>query len=379
MTRTAALFGALVAITAGLAGHATSPIPEAQAAAAVTVGSDSFSRSVTGGWGTADLGGPYSGDTDSSFSVNGSQGQLRLGPATSRSVISGAAPLADLEATMSVGISSLPGTGSLFMGPTIRRASDGSHVLPRIKVLTDGRVQLQLRQASSTNVLTTLGQDVQLTTKYATGDRILLRVQAAGASYRVKAWEKGVSEPTAWMIDAVSSSGPASGGVGFWAYNGSGNNTLDATLDDLKVSSLATASVNQPPTSSFTRAVNGLTVSVDGGASSDPDGTISSHAWNFGNGTSATGRTASVTYASPGTYTIRLTVTDSSGATHATSASIPVTAPGRPTAANTGVPAGTTLTRLSGNLNVTTDGTVIENKDIYGTVQIRARNVVIRN
>lgn len=52
---------------------------------------------------------------------------------------------------------------------------------------------------------------------------------------------------------------------------------------------------------------------------------------------------------------------------------------GKPTAANTGVPAGTTLTRHNGDLTITTDGTVVENKDIYGYVQIKAKNVVIRN
>jgi PKD repeat protein len=79
---------------------------------------------------------------------------------------------------------------------------------------------------------------------------------------------------------------------------------------------------NQLPTASFTRTpqvgVNPLVVNVNGSASSDVDGTIVSYAWNFGNGQTATGATASTTYTDPGTYTITLTVTDNRGGTGTT-------------------------------------------------------------
>ena len=52
---------------------------------------------------------------------------------------------------------------------------------------------------------------------------------------------------------------------------------------------------------------------------------------------------------------------------------------GKPNAANTGVPSGTSLTRYTGPLNITTDGTVIDGKEVYGDLKIQASNVVIRN
>lgn len=51
----------------------------------------------------------------------------------------------------------------------------------------------------------------------------------------------------------------------------------------------------------------------------------------------------------------------------------------KPDATNTGVRPGTTLETVRGDITVTADNTVIENKDIYGFVKIRAANVVIRN
>ncbi|MEN0083467.1 MAG: PKD domain-containing protein [Leifsonia sp.] len=84
---------------------------------------------------------------------------------------------------------------------------------------------------------------------------------------------------------------------------------------------------NQPPVAIFTATPNGLTVAVDGSASSDPDGTIAGYAWNFGDGATATTATASHAYASGGTYTVTLTVTDNRGGTNTATKSVTVTAP----------------------------------------------------
>jgi PKD repeat protein len=49
----------------------------------------------------------------------------------------------------------------------------------------------------------------------------------------------------------------------------------------------ATPPANPPPTASFTATPTGLQVAVNGSASSDPNGTIASYAWNWGDGTAA--------------------------------------------------------------------------------------------
>ncbi|WP_187291331.1 hypothetical protein [Cellulomonas flavigena] len=50
----------------------------------------------------------------------------------------------------------------------------------------------------------------------------------------------------------------------------------------------------------------------------------------------------------------------------------------KPGSTNTGVPAGTSLTRHNGDIVVTQAGTVIENMDIHGFITVRAPDVVIR-
>jgi PKD repeat protein len=85
--------------------------------------------------------------------------------------------------------------------------------------------------------------------------------------------------------------------------------------------------VNQPPVAAFTHTCTGLTCTFDASTSSDPDGTITAYAWNFGDGTTGSGKTTSRTYTGPATYTITLAVTDDGGTTVSTSQSVTVSAP----------------------------------------------------
>lgn len=77
---------------------------------------------------------------------------------------------------------------------------------------------------------------------------------------------------------------------------------------------------NEPPVAAFAVDVSEgaapLEVRFDGSASSDPDGTVASWAWEFGDGTRGTGRVTTHVYEEPGAYTPALTVTDPRGATN---------------------------------------------------------------
>lgn len=77
------------------------------------------------------------------------------------------------------------------------------------------------------------------------------------------------------------------------------------------------APANQAPTAAFTLSVAEgfapLAVSVDASPSRDPDGTISSYLWTFGDDAEAAGARATHTYTDTGTFSVRLEVIDDQG------------------------------------------------------------------
>jgi len=84
---------------------------------------------------------------------------------------------------------------------------------------------------------------------------------------------------------------------------------------------------NIPPvavaSSNVTAGVAPLEVLFDGSASTDEDGTINSYLWDFGDGSTGSGVTATHTYQTDGNFNVTLTVTDNSGV-QATSESIAI-------------------------------------------------------
>ncbi len=90
--------------------------------------------------------------------------------------------------------------------------------------------------------------------------------------------------------------------------------TVDASNNVSASSPVVAVGTNQAPTASFTVTQSSLQTSFDATASKDSDGTISSYAWNFGDGATDSGAKVTHTYAAAGTYTVTLTVTDNNNA-----------------------------------------------------------------
>jgi len=127
----------------------------------------------------------------------------------------------------------------------------------------------------------------------------------------------------------------ASGVTAAHTYAADGTYTVTLTVtDDAGASSATSQTVtvtsatpaNQAPVADFSFVCTDLACSFDGTASLDPDGSIVSYGWDFGDGSTGTGVTPTHTYTVDGSYTVTLTVTDDAGATGTLNQTVSVTA-----------------------------------------------------
>ncbi|MGK4585484.1 collagenase [Kitasatospora sp. HPMI-4] len=110
---------------------------------------------------------------------------------------------------------------------------------------------------------------------------------------------------------------------GYAVYNSLGT-AYDADFDSWLTGCAAGACYAAGPTALFSQSVSGSTVSLTDQSVETGNGSITSWSWTFGDGTSSKERNPSHSYAAAGTYTVALTVTDSSGRTASTPVSVTV-------------------------------------------------------
>ena len=154
--------------------------------------------------------------------------------------------------------------------------------------------------------------------------------------------------------------------------------STDSATSTVTVSAPSVPPANQPPVASFTANPSSgevqLTVSLDATASYDPDGTFLSYYWNYGDGTTGSGLTASHTYTIANTYTVTLTVTDNDGSTDSATSTITVSAPSvppvdQPPTASIVNPVDSST--VSGTVTITVDAS--DGEDATGSLTVEVR------
>jgi PKD repeat protein len=292
--------------------------------------SDTFSRTVTSGWGAADAGGTWTpvGGSAAVASVSDGTGHITLNPGNGRSIVLPSTSLIQGATEITYTLEGAPSTGALYFG-TESKYSSGSSYRTIVWHRADGSSWLLIQRNGA--VIASWPS----APRWDAGSSFHLRSEVVGdtePTIRTKVWETGSSEPVGWQLETTDSSATALVGAGasaVYAYRaGSGTGTAPITVDNYRLKDLSgpqPPAPNQAPVASFTASATGLTVTVDGSDSTDADGSISTYAWTFGDGSTASGETASHEYEEAGTYSVTLTVTDDDGESHSTTSSVVVT------------------------------------------------------
>ncbi|MBA3426956.1 MAG: Ig-like domain-containing protein [Actinobacteria bacterium] len=203
---------------------------------------DFFARTVSGGWGTAEVGGAWSilNGAASNFAVNGSQATLNTPKGGAQQAAHlGSLSARDLDARVQLTVlTALNGSRNLVTYLLLRNQSSGTHY--RIGLVLTPRDELFIR--GETGVGTRLFADVDTALRFTPGNTFVLRVQVQGGSpttIRARVWRSGAPEPSPWAIvhsDATAALQTA-GSVGIRMINES-NTAVRVELDDFLVARL---------------------------------------------------------------------------------------------------------------------------------------------
>jgi DNA-binding beta-propeller fold protein YncE len=200
-------------------------------------------------------------------------------------------------------ISAAPGPGTLADGPLVTQVSPDGKRVYATTIITGGAITSArvggFNIAGDGSLSPAPGSP--LDTKVGGDNRALAFTPDGGTLYLGDA-SAAATSLTEFDV-AANGSLSALAGSPFNAGVGGASTTALVVTPDQGPSANATLA-HSPGTRRF---------AFDGAGSSDPDGSVTSFLWDFGDGTTATGATAEHTYAKAGVFKASLTVTDNEG------------------------------------------------------------------
>ncbi|MFJ9037483.1 hypothetical protein ACIRF8_12950 [Streptomyces sp. NPDC102406] len=230
-----------------------------QASAIASAGLDTFTRTVSSGWGTANTGQTWvlAGGSASERSTDGTRGVVTIPNAsvsTARFQTLGLT-LDDCEIRVRVSPGQVSTGNSMLPSVVLRYVDSATNYRARIHLGTGGAMGVSVTLGA-----TQLGT-APLPYTYAANDTFEMRARVDGNRVRARVWPTASTEPTVWHIDQTVTTSPvASGAVGVVASGFSGNTNTNPilTFDNFEIVT--------PQLFTVTRSVNGVVKAQNAGA-----------------------------------------------------------------------------------------------------------------
>lgn len=205
---------------------------------------DTYSRTVSGSWGTGDSGHVTSsaGGVASEFVVNGATGQhsLSLTNDPHTTTYAGVALRdADIVVTLSTGAAAISGAG--ILGAVNARIVDAANGYQfQVRFETDQSVSALIIKRVA-GVATTLTSGTAPAMSYATNRQFKIKARLSSSSLRMKIWTPATqTEPTTWLISVLDNTYGSAGDVAIVSQRNTGNTngTTTVSYDDLSATAV---------------------------------------------------------------------------------------------------------------------------------------------
>lgn len=209
-----------------------------------TSAADAFERTVTSGFGSADVGGAWTPTGSSSpLSVGSGSGRITMtAPGSGPRVYLTEVSTADVDASVDFSLDKPPSGGDTYITLALRRIA-GSEYRLKARLTPTSTMLFVTRSLSGSETI--LASQTLSGMEYRQGDLLRLRFQAVGTgstALSAKMWRVGTTEPSGWQLSAIDSAAAlqGSGGVGLAAYLGNTvtNAPVVARFDNLRAASV---------------------------------------------------------------------------------------------------------------------------------------------
>src|SRR5947209_6356541 len=194
------------------------------ASAGTTTASDSFNRTVSNGWGTADVGGPWTIlDTASNWSVSPGAGSITVASNGQERGYLGSVTTQDVEMVAKVVLPKSSQNNNCVFYLLGRYTAGSTPTYYRVGVGQGaGKSTVILRAQRNDN--TWIGSDTDTGIPASDGLVLWLHVQVQGTNptaIRARAWVDGTTEPSLWTLDTTDTNAAEqrAGAVGVRARN----------------------------------------------------------------------------------------------------------------------------------------------------------------
>jgi PKD repeat protein len=219
----------------GATGSASTPVTVTNTAPAA-LATDTFTRTVSGGWGSATTGGAWTiAGSATNLSVTGGRGAISIPAGSTRSATLGAVSTSSTDLSVTTSFDAIP-TGTGVYATAIGRQAGSAMYTASVWLKSTGVVTVVVKQGS-----TVVGSATVSGLTYTAGSNLRLRFQATGTApttLRAKAWVTPGAEPSAWQVSATDSTVglQSAGTVGLQAYlSGSATAASVIRFDDFSV------------------------------------------------------------------------------------------------------------------------------------------------
>lgn len=238
---------------------------------------DSFTRTVTNGWGQSPGGGTWLNLTgsDANFSIDGTQGVILNDTAnTGRYCSINDGDIANVSASCRLTVSKAATGAATSVAVTFGYADSSNHYRARLLINTTGTVQLAMEKTVA-GTTTTLGAATTVGTGFVANQWWRIRVQRTGSTIRCRAWLDGTTEPSTWLFTTTDTALPT-GRIGFRSFASTGSTAVpfNTLIDEVAVDSATWAN---PPTVTHNTWVRVLGSPFDGAWTTEIDNQI--QAW----------------------------------------------------------------------------------------------------